>query len=183
MAFNLAMVFIFPLLFFVSLIILLYNIGKNKRIIRVILIGWGIFFGSVFALIAFTSIINFFTEKKQLKRSDIYGSYVIDRSILPGKQADWQYNHYRFEITTQDSFKLYYMEKGHVTKTYKAKVNFLRGYEYRLTLKADSPGYHLIDPMPTLYRRVFSFYYVFTSPSYHNVFFTKGDWKPIDPDN
>ena len=172
--FNLAIVFVFPVLFFVSLLVLIYNIGKNKRIVRLILISWGVVLGGVFSLIAFASVMKFFTEKEQLERNDIYGSCVIDRSIFPGKQADWQYNHYRFEITTQDSFKLHYMEKGRIIKTYKAKVKFLDGYKCRLTLKADSPGFHLIDPAPTLYRRVFSFYYVFTSPLYHNVFFTKG---------
>jgi hypothetical protein len=181
--FNLAIVFVFPVFFLVTLLILVYNIGKNKRIVRLILISWGVVVSSVFSLIAVESVTKFFTEKKQLERNDIYGSYVIDRPMYPGKQSDWQYNHYKFEITTQDSFKLYYMEKGRIVKTYKAKVKFLDGYKYRLTLKADSPGYHLIDSVPTLYRRVFSFYYVFTSPLYHNVFFTKGDWKPIDTDN
>jgi len=168
--FNLAIVFVFPALFFVS--ILIYNVGKNKRTIRIILICWGIVVGGMLSLMAFVSVIKFFTEKKQLERNDIYGSYVIDRSMFSGKQADWQYNHFRFEITPQDSFKLYYMEKDRILKTYKAKVNFLNGYEYRLTLKADSPGYHLIDPSPTLYRRIFSFYYAkVVACNFHFIFF------------
>jgi hypothetical protein len=38
----------------------------------------------------------------ELDKEDIYGNYVIDRDICSGKQADWQYNHYRFKITEEN---------------------------------------------------------------------------------
>ena len=37
-------------------------------------------------------------SKKVLEKSDYYGEYIIDRAYFSGKQADWQYNNFRFEI-------------------------------------------------------------------------------------
>jgi len=45
-----------------------------------------------------------FTAKKTVTKKDIYGSYTIDRSKFAGQQADWQYNHFRFEITKDQQF-------------------------------------------------------------------------------
>jgi hypothetical protein len=132
----------------------------------------------IFGLILLVTIIHFLTGKKELERDDIYGEYIIDRSKFPGKQADWQYNHFRFEITKQNEFLFHLTDKEKILKTYKGKVTFLEAYSRpRIVLQVDTPGHHIIEDRPTLFRTVWSFYYVFNSPKFGNVFFTKGQWK------
>tara|TARA_R110002074_G_scaffold129064_4_gene269863 strand:+ start:32 stop:352 length:321 start_codon:yes stop_codon:yes gene_type:complete len=58
-------------------------------------------FGIGFFLIM--SIISILSKKKVLDKSDFYGEYTIDRDYFSGKQADWQYNNFRFEIKENDS--------------------------------------------------------------------------------
>ncbi|GGF21443.1 hypothetical protein GCM10011383_36370 [Hymenobacter cavernae] len=118
---------------------------------------------------------------RNIERDDLYGEYIIDRSKFPGRQADWQYNHFRFQITRDDKFYFYLMEEGKVVKVYTGAVSFLEDYvRPRLVLQINTPTYHIIEDNPTLYYTGSSFYYVFNSPKFGNVFFVKGDWKPID---
>jgi hypothetical protein len=118
--------------------------------------------------------------KKEIDRNDIYGSYVIDRSKFPGRQADWQYNHYWFEIRHPDQFIFHVTDGKKILTTYKGKVHFLEVYANpRIELIVEPPGYHVIEPKPTLYRTRWGFYYVFHSTEFGNVFFTKGEWKPL----
>jgi hypothetical protein len=91
------------------------------------------------------------------------------------------YDHYRFEITEKNEFIFYLIEKDKIKKTFKGTVEFLETYKQpRIIIKVSNPTYHIIEEKPTLYRTIWSFYYVFHSPKYGNVFFTKGTWKPIN---
>ena len=63
-------------------------------------------------LIVTVSAFHFFTDKTNVYQNDIYGSYVIDRTKYSGKEANWQYDHYRFEITRQDSFLFHVTNKN-----------------------------------------------------------------------
>lgn len=170
--FVLGSVFIF---FLTMVLAIVWLVTKRKAFAKAILYLWLI----VAIFLAIISVLNFFTYKKQLLPEDIYGDYIIDRSKIPGKQADWQYNHYRFEITPQNEFYFHVTDKERVVKTYTGTVSFLEAYKCRLVLHVDSPAHHIMEEKPTLYREVWSFYYVFNSPKYGNVFFTKGKWKPI----
>lgn len=135
----------------------------------------------IFGLLLLVGVVRIFTEKKILDRHDIYGEYMIDRTKFAGSQADWQYNHYRFEITEKNEFIFYITEKDKIIKTYKGNVEFLELYKQpRIIIKTENPSYHIIEQKPTLYRSIWSFYYMFNSPKYGNVFFTKGKWKPIN---
>ena len=97
------------------------------------------------------------------------------------KQADWQYNHFRFEITKEDELLFYITDNEKIIKTYKEEVRFKSDYSSpHILLKSDSSLHHIIEEPPTLYRHVWSFYYVFESPKFGNVFFKKGHWKPIE---
>ncbi|QRR00195.1 hypothetical protein [Dyadobacter sandarakinus] len=42
-----------------------------------------------------------------------------------------------------------------------------------------APTHHILMDNPTTYRETWSFYLVFDSPKFGNVFFTKGDWEPL----
>lgn len=39
-----------------------------------------------------------------LEKEDICGKYVIDKSYFEGKNADWQFEHFSFEITKEHDF-------------------------------------------------------------------------------
>jgi hypothetical protein len=134
----------------------------------------------VLGLIVFLTIFSELTNKKDLIQNDIYGEYIIDRSKYSGKQSDWQYNNFRFEITRQNDFLFYKTDKEKILKTYKGKVEFIDGFHSpRLLLKFDTSKLNILEQKPTLYRQVWTFYYVFNSSKFGNMFFTKGTWKPI----
>lgn len=163
-------IFIFPLTIILAIIWLL---TKHKFFGYLI----GILWTGIFGLYSFSA----FWTKKELEKDDIYGEYVIDRTKFSGKQADWQYEHFRFEITKDNDFIFYQTDNDRIIRTYKGKIEFLEAYNKpRIVLHMDKLRHHIIEDKPTLYRQVWTFYYVFNSPKFGNVFFTKGQWKPLD---
>ena len=137
---------------------------------------WSVLF--IFALLFWT--ISLFTSKLKVHEADLYGSYIVDRSKYSGVQSDWQYNHYRFEINKDHTFFFHLMENGKIIKTYKGMISVYNGYSSpRITLHLTKPTFHIIADNPTLYRETWRFYYVFSSMEYGNVFFRKGNWKPL----
>ncbi len=109
---------------------------------------------------------------------DIRGAYIIDRDQFPGKQADWQYNHFRFEITDDDRFVFYETDKEKIIHTYRGHIEYNETYKTpRIKLLFNNERHHIIADNPTLYRNTWSFYYVFHSEKFGNVFFKKGEWE------
>ena len=173
--FNLFAAFIlFPL---TIILLVIWLISRKLRFGKLLLLIWF----PVLGLILLSVVVRFFTEKKQLDRNDIYGDYVIDRTIFAGDQANWQYNHFRFTIKKDNTISFYCTEKDKIMKTFTGAISFVEGYSQpRIVLHITEPRHHILDNIPTLYRKTFSFYYVFHSPKFGNVFFTKGEWKEID---
>ena len=62
------------------------------------------------------------TAKKILKKEDYYREYIINRDYFPGKQANWQYDHYRFEIKENDSIFFYLTDREKILKTFRGKI-------------------------------------------------------------
>ncbi len=175
------MILIYLLLLFILIIIigspLAWLLSKNKALSQ---IGRAFTIVMLF-LIAMAVISNVFTTKMELKKNDIYGNYTIDRSKFSGKNSDWQYNHYRFKITKDDKIFFYITEKEKIVKTIKGTIIINDTYENaRLKINFDEPKFHIFKENPTLYRNIWSFYYVFYSNKYNNMFFKKAVWKPID---
>lgn len=172
------LVFLFIFFVIVSVILFVLKLIFKKKIFSTLNIIWWIFFISLPFLLA---ILSFFTSKKEVEKEDIYGEYVIDREKCARKQADWQYNHYRFKITEDNKIFFYITDKENIIKTIEGKVEFTEyGHSPHLKIELDEPKFHILQENPTLYREIWSFYYVFESDKYKNVFFTKGNWKPID---
>lgn len=74
----------------------------------------------------------------------------------------------------------YATEKDKIIKTYRGHIAFHEAFKQpRMIIQMEEPSYHIIEAKPTLYRNVWSFYYVFKSPEFGNVFSTKGKWKSI----
>ena len=122
-----------------------------------------------------------------LTQKDIYGTYVIDRDQFPGKQADWQYDNFRFTITPELKMifesRLYegIWRKEIVDDSFSTGYFDLNKKQYcnkRIRLHSDLTNHHIIRDNPTLYRKKFNaFYYVFNSEKFGNVFFKKGQWE------
>ena len=144
------------------------------KVIGALLLGM-IIFG------VFSEILKSLNAKKVLDKEDYYGQYVINRDFFPGKQANWQYNNYRFEIKENDSIYFHVTDKDKILKTYRGTIKVTTQYRSkRLILKMEQPTHHILSGNPTTYRSAWSFYLVLYSPKFNNVYFKKGKWKPLD---
>ena len=159
----------------------------------ILLIAWlvsgkrwmGIMLGSLWlgfvGLSLLIGAVRWLSSKTILDHEDYHGSYVIDRDYFQGEQADWQYNHYRFDITEQDSILFYVTDKEKILTTYRGTISTTSPYgSARLRINMAQPTHHILASNPTTYRSAWNFYLVFHSPRFHNVFFRKGQWKPIE---
>jgi hypothetical protein len=173
--FNLGMIFIvMPLTLILAV---LWGTSKKELFANSLLTMWG----GIILLVIFSLTVQYFSKKIVLEKDDYYGHYIIDRSYFPGKQADWQYNHFRFEIKTDNTLSLYETEEEKIIKTWQGRIETISPYESaRLVLKVDSPTHHILNENPTTYRAWRSFYLVFKSKKFNNMFFKKGEWKPIE---
>lgn len=175
MGFGFGLFFVFGIIPLSVIMLIFWAISGNNVFGKMLQFAWS----GLLGLMLLASIIQYFSTKKKVRRNDIYGEYVIDRSKFPGEQANWQYANFRFRITQKDELIFYQMDDRKILKSDTAKVIFLERYfSDRIRIVKDSNMHHIIDETPTLYRNIWSFYYVFESPKFGNVFFKKGKWKP-----
>jgi len=163
--------------------ILTYIGWKKHTVFCILLAIWG-FFILVIGLSWFSEP---YSRPMILTQKDIVGNYVIDKDKFPGKQADWQYENFRFTITDNDKLIFESRIYDNNWKADTINVSYSSGYydidrkEYcnrKLRVHSDSTSHHIIRDNPTLYRQSFNrFYYVFESDKFGNVFFKKGEWK------
>ena len=145
--------------------------GKTLRLIWLGLLGLALLSG----------IIQWLKAKTLLEKKDYYGKYIINRDYFPGRQADWQYNNFRFEIKNNDSIYFYLTEKEKILKTYKGSISTTKPYNSeRLIINMEQPTHHILTSNPTTYRGAWNFILVFYSPKFNNVYFKKGKWKPLE---
>lgn len=107
-----------------------------------------------------------------ITKERIIGVYQIDTSFYPGLNANWQKEHFHFEITKDDQFLFYEKLKDGSYKTIRARVEWYRDSPpilFRIALIEEHP---LIDQYPALYRGNREFYYVFQS-KFGNMFYRK----------
>ncbi len=176
MGFGFNLFFIFILLPLTG-ILLLFWLFSRKIIIGKML---GIVWGGVLSLILFLGIVRWLNSKIILKKDDYYGEYIVNRNYFKGKQTDWQYNHFRFEITDKDSIFFYETEGEKILKIHQGTIHTVKPYNSaRLVIYMENPIHHILASNPTTYRASWDFYLVFRSPKFYNVFFKKGKWQPI----
>ena len=167
--------FIIPL----TIILLVFGLITKKTFFFKFL---GFVYFAIFALILFAGIFRFFTKKKVLEKNDYYGEYIVKRNFFKGEQSDWQYDHFRFEITKNDEMLFHVTEGQKILETYKGRVQTTKRHNHRsarLIIDMDDPVHHIVSDNPTTYRNVWDFYLVFNSPKFYNVFFEKGKWQPV----
>ena len=161
-----------------SIVLFLLWIFTQKKLFGNALIG---IWGAMILLWILSAVLQPFYTKKVLDKSDFYGEYIIDRDYFSGKQADWQYNNFRFEIKENDSIFLYVTDGKIINNTFKGTVSTVAPYQSaRLVIKMEKPTHHIIDSNPIIYREVWDFFMVFNSAKFHNMYFRKGKWKEID---
>lgn len=169
--------FIFVLLPMSIILFLLWIFTKKKFFGVALLIMWS----GLITLLVLSFILSPLWEKKVLDKSDFYGQYIIDRNYFPGKQADWQYNNFRFEIKENDSIYFYVTDGKIINEIYKGTISTLAPYKSaRLVIEMEKPTHHILTTNPTIYREVWDFFLVFNSPKFHNMYFRKGEWKEIE---
>ncbi len=143
-------------------------------------IAGGIWLG-LFGLYFLAVFIRMLTDKKELDKEDYYGQYIVNRDYFPGRQADWQYDNFRFEIKENDSIYFHVTDKERILKTYRGTIKTTKPYSSeRLIINMEQPTHHIMTSNPTTYRSAWSFYLVFHSPKFNNMYFKKGQWTPLD---
>ena len=172
--FNLGMIFIvLPL---TGLLLIFWLVSRKRLFGYVLAIIWG----GIFSLVLLAEVTRLFFDKMTLDKKDFYGEYIIDRSYFKGVQADWQYNHFRFKITREDSIFFYVTDGERIIQTYSGTIWSPSRYNSaRLGIRMNQPTHHVVSSNPTIYRDVWKFHLVFYSPNYNNMYFKKGKWKPI----
>lgn len=176
MGFGFNLMFIFVILPVSGLLFILW-ITTQKKIFSQVL---GLIWLGIFGLVALVSILEMFSNQNGIKKSKIYGQYVIDRTKFSGEQADWQYNNFRFEINKNNKLIFHQTNGKQIIESDTLEIEFVENYlSDRIKIKSNSNRHHIVRNNPTLYRQTWSFHYAFYSEKFGNVFFKKGKWKPI----
>lgn len=177
MGLGIAFLFVFILAPITVILSIAWLISKKLLFGKIL----GFIWLGLFALMIFAELANKLSSKTLLEKEDYYGEYIINRDYFKGPQTDWQYNHFRFKITDKDSIYFYVTEKERILETYRGKIGTITHYSSaRLLIGMEQPSHHILTSYPTTYRSAWSFYLVFDSPNFQNVFFKKGKWKSIE---
>ena len=107
-----------------------------------------------------------------ITKDRIIGVYEIDNGFYSGADADWQKEHFSFEITQESEFLFHEKLKDGSIKTVRGKIDWYRRSPPMLFRIAMGKEHPLIDQYPTLYRGNRKFYYVFES-KFGNMFYRK----------
>jgi hypothetical protein len=176
MGFGFNLFFIFILVPLTGILVFTWLLTR-KKIFGILL---GLMWLGVFGLVILSGTVKTLSTKKELDKNDYYGQYIVNRDYFPGRQSDWQYNNFRFEIKENDSMYFHVTDKEKIVKTYHGTITTTKPYSSeRLVLSMDQPTHHILTSNPTTYRSAWSFYLVFYSPKFNNVYFKKGQWTPL----
>lgn len=176
MGFGFNLFFTFILLPLTLILLSTWLITRKKIVGKTL----GLIWTGVLCLVMISGTIQWLTAKTLLKKKDYYGEYIVNRNYFSGKQADWQYKNFRFEIKENDSIYFYVTDKEKILKTYKGTISTVKPYNSeRLKIHMEQPTHHILSSDPTIYRSSWSFYLVFNSPKFNNVYFKKGKWKSL----
>jgi hypothetical protein len=159
----------FPILILTTIGLLLYATRKPSAL-KVL----GLIWATAVVLISTGLLMDYLRQPIKLAKQKIVGEYRIDTFFYPGKNARWQYSHFKFSITNDDS--IYFTVLDDKQKTLKAfhhKISYNTRFNSLLWSINTASTHHVIKNLPTLYRSHKKFYYVFESPKYGNMFFRR----------
>src|SRR5687768_4659316 len=104
----------FPLLLLATGGLVAYAIAKKDwKPLLIVSALWGL---TILLFIAAT-IADHYRTPIRLTKTEIIGDYRIDTNFFSGRNAKWQYDHYRFTITPTDSIYFYVTNKDTIIKT------------------------------------------------------------------
>ena len=173
---GLTLLFLFIILPLTAILLVGWAVTQHKAFKWAVLALWL----TIFSLGATFAVVAALKTPRNLAKSDYYGWYVIDREYFPGRQADWQYNSLRFRITPSDSIYFYLADKERIVKVFRGRISTNEVYvSQRLTLHMAQPTYHVVADNPTTYRSTWNFHLVFHSAKFNDVYFKKGEWRPL----
>ena len=165
------------LLIFTIVFFAIGYITKKYIFAQAVVVAWAF----IILLGVFSFLVRPFSQKKVLDPNDFYGTYIIDRTYFKGKQADWQYNHYRFEIKENNIVYFYETNGAEIVKIYKGTATFIETYpSARLAIYMEPSSYHITKTAPTVYRDIWNFILVFNSDKFSNMYFKKGTWQALN---
>jgi len=170
------LMFLFPISFVLLAIWLItYLIWKVNYVLYALASIW---IGFISLILIFV-IMEPYLEPMKVSEKDIYGEYVIDVTKFSGKQANWQYDNFRFEFTEDKKMNFEYRVYEDNWKKEVIDISIEpTWHNRRVIIHSDTSNHHIIRDNPTLYRLSFNrFYYVFESEKFGNVFFKKGKWE------
>jgi hypothetical protein len=124
------------------------------------------------SVISILLILGWLNSLTLVDKDKIVGIYEIDNEFYPGKNADWQKSHFRFQIKEDSTFILFSRLADKSEKQYIGKISWANEATEKWSVKMLNP-HHVIDNHPVLYREKFGFYYVFRSKRFGNMFFRK----------
>lgn len=180
---GLLFVFVLVPLFLLSLlvsgiVILISGKGRRRSAARTILLMYAVGFGLFMLTIISLVVVNQVLSPMKVDRGDVVGTYKVDRDMFAGQQADWQYEHFSLQITKQDTVILRSLGANGTWHEFKRPITPIQGahsYLWRFPSEEDTTQHHVLTSTPSLYRQRWSFYYVFRSPRFGNMFFRKED--------
>lgn len=105
---------------------------------RIFVVSVSIFALSIIVLFITEKISNFIKSPMIVRKYQIEGDYVINRKMFPGKNCDWQYEHYTLRID-KDILYLNVFNNNKLIRIYerpvfyidKGKHTFIEFYNYR----------------------------------------------------
>lgn len=100
--------------------------------------------------------------------------YEIDTSFYPGKNANWQKEHFRFQVKQDDTFIFYDRLADNSEREYHGSITWAHQNPEKWSIQMNE-SHHVIDPHPVLYRNQKQIYYVFRSKLFGNMFFRKAE--------
>ncbi len=154
MDFGFSLLVLFILLPATAILLLLWMLSGRKEFGGAL----GVIWGGILGLILISFILRPFTTQKKLSKKDFYGNYIVDRHFFPGRQAGWQYNHFRFSIKRNDSIYFHVTDGKRILKTYRGHISTLDHYvSARLVVEMTPPIHHIVASSPTIHRSAWSF--------------------------
>ncbi|MBK8416976.1 MAG: hypothetical protein IPL22_22150 [Bacteroidetes bacterium] len=101
---------------------------------------------------------------------------IVNRDYFPGKQADWQYNNFRFEIKENDTIYFYVTDKEIIIKTYRAITTTKPYSSERLIINMEQPTHHILTNNNNL-SKYMEFLFSFLFAENLTMFISKGEME------
>ena len=142
--------FIFILAICIFIVLTIFRLLKKKlpfKIIILISICSPVLL--ILAVLIAERIYDFFKSPMTVRKYNIEGDYVINRKMFPGKNCDWQFEHYTLHID-RDTLCLNILNNSKLIKTFKRPIFYIdRGkhtfFEFYNYQQIDSDAQKEID--------------------------------------